>query len=344
MQRFIPFLVLFLVRPASAVCQDTFSIVAVDTITGEVGSAGASCIAGSIIISDVHPGVGAIHTQSYWHSTNQNYARTLMNEGHSPEQIIDSLVAHDAQQNPTIRQYGIVDLIDHGRTAGYTGVNCFDYKNHILGPTYAIAGNILLGQQILDSMETRFVGAQGILADKLMAALQGAKVPGADTRCLASGTSSISAFIRVAQPGDTAGVLFLDLNVNSTPTGVEPIDSLQKLYNEWRGTVDVSRSDYASPEGFVLWQNYPNPFNSATIVSYKLTTVSQVHLTVFDLLGREIATLVDERLGPGTHTLQWNAVGLSSGVYLCRLSVVSTIRRDGQAGDFVETKKLVLMK
>ena len=55
----------------------TFSIVAVDTTTGEVGSAGGSCIAGSIIISDIHPGVGAIHTQSYYLSANQNYALSL---------------------------------------------------------------------------------------------------------------------------------------------------------------------------------------------------------------------------------------------------------------------------
>ncbi|MDH4069871.1 MAG: DUF1028 domain-containing protein, partial [Ignavibacteria bacterium] len=74
----------------SGLGQDTFSIVAVDTLTGEVGSAGASCIAGSIILSDVHPGVGVVHTQSFWNASNQNYARSLMNTGHSPEQIIDS--------------------------------------------------------------------------------------------------------------------------------------------------------------------------------------------------------------------------------------------------------------
>ena len=62
----------------------TFSIVAVDTTTGEVGSAGGSCIAGSIIISDIHPGVGAIHTQSYYLPSNQNYASSLMDEGYSP--------------------------------------------------------------------------------------------------------------------------------------------------------------------------------------------------------------------------------------------------------------------
>ena len=88
----------------------TFSIVAVDTTTQEVGSAGGSCIAGSIIISDIHPGMGAIHTQSYYLPANQNYASTLMDEGYSPLEIIQLLEENDVQNNPSIRQYGIVDL------------------------------------------------------------------------------------------------------------------------------------------------------------------------------------------------------------------------------------------
>ena len=149
------------------VSQDTFSIVAVNPATGEVGSAGASCIAGSIIISDIHPGVGVIHTQSYWNQSNQDSASSLMDLGYSPEEIIDWLIENDAQNNPSIRQYGIIDLIDDGRSAGFTGENCFDYKNHILGQTYAIQGNILLGQEILDSMEITFTSTYGTLDENL---------------------------------------------------------------------------------------------------------------------------------------------------------------------------------
>ena len=65
----------------------TFSIVAVDTNTKEVGSAGGSCIANSIIISDIHPGTGVIHTQSYYLPANQSYASSLMDEGYSPDEI-----------------------------------------------------------------------------------------------------------------------------------------------------------------------------------------------------------------------------------------------------------------
>ena len=75
----------------------TFSIVAVDINTGEVGSAGGSCIANSIIISDVHPGLGVIHTQSYWMSANQIYASSLMDQGYSPEEIILLLQENDIQ-------------------------------------------------------------------------------------------------------------------------------------------------------------------------------------------------------------------------------------------------------
>ena len=217
-------------------CEDTFSIVAVDPITNEVGSAGASCIAGSIIISDIHPGVGAIHTQSYWTGSNQNYASSLMDLGYSPNEIIEELIHNDSGNNSTIRQYGIVDLIDGGRTAAFTGDNCSDYKGHILGDTYAIQGNILLGSEILENMEEEFLNAEGNLAEKLMASLQGANVPGADTRCLEDSLSSLSAFIRVAKHNEVEDNYYLDINVNNVdfiPYHIDPIDSLQVLFDDW---------------------------------------------------------------------------------------------------------------
>ncbi len=90
---------------------------------------------------------------------------------------------------------------------------------------------ILCGQQILDSMHSRFLNTPGSLAVKLMAALQGAKVIGADSRCASWNTSSKSAFIRIARPGDTTGTLFVNLRVLNTPFGRDPIDSLQVLFN-----------------------------------------------------------------------------------------------------------------
>jgi hypothetical protein len=85
---------------------------------------------------------------------------------------------------------------------------------------------------------------------------------------------------------------------------------------------------------FALNQNYPNPFNPTTIVSYELPVASSVRLVVFDLLGREVATLVNGLEQPGLHSVQFNAAHLSSGVYLYRLS----------AGTFSATRKLMLVR
>jgi uncharacterized Ntn-hydrolase superfamily protein len=244
------FLILLCVCGVTALrAQDTFSIVAVDTLTGEIGSAGATCLArsinnpiGALIISDVIPGVGAIHTQAYWRPENQLMAHDLMVAGLSPHEILDSMQIIDVDGTPEIRQYGVVDFrAGHPRSAGFTGPDCDDYKNHIVGANYAIQGNILLGQQILDSIEARFLRTEGTLGDKLMAALEGANVPGADTRCLDSGKSSASSFIRVAKPGDDVEQMYLDLIVTKTPAGIDPIDSLQTLYTAWNTGSSVAR-------------------------------------------------------------------------------------------------------
>lgn len=272
--------------------QDTFSITAIDTITGEVGSAGASCIdenaiaGGCIILSDVKPGIGVIHTQAYWNPTNQNYASSLMDLGLHPEQIIDSLVAHDVQNNPHIRQYGIIDFYEGSvRNAAYTGVNCDDYKNHIIGPNYTIQGNILLGQEILDSMETRFLASEGELACKLMEALQGAKVIGADTRCFDDGTSSLSAFLRVGKPGDPPDQLYLDLNVPSTPDGIDPIDELQAMVDDWGGCY-ISATGNGNKINRV--KVFPNPAKNEITFKVSHTLKRETELIIYNYNGSAV--------------------------------------------------------
>jgi uncharacterized Ntn-hydrolase superfamily protein len=313
--------------------QDTFSIVAIDTITGQVGSAGASCVTNCTILTDVHPGWGVVHTQASWLAANQNYAKTLMNKHYPPQEIIDSLVAHDAQNNPTVRQYGIIDLFNGGRKAAYTGTNCTNWKGHIIGATYSIQGNILLGSRILDSMEARFNRKSGTLAEKLMAALQGAKVIGADTRCASRGTSSQSAFIRVARPGDTLGVLLLNLQVLSAPVNRDPIDSLQVLYNNWLLT-NIRNVENEVPKNAMLYQNYPNPFNPNTNIKFSLINNSFVTLKVYNSLGKEVSVMVNEMLKSGTYEITFYAENLPSGVYYYRLD----------AGEFKDTKIMVILK
>ncbi|MEE9449958.1 MAG: DUF1028 domain-containing protein [Ignavibacteriaceae bacterium] len=245
---FIIFLLVGLAAQLNA--QDTFSIVAVDTVTGEIGSAGASCVGpfggvGAFILSDVIEGIGAIHTQAYYNAANQVNAHNKMLEGLSPQEIIDWLVANDAQGNPTIRQYGIVDLTRNGESAAYTGVNCDDYKNHVTGPGYAIQGNILLGQVIIDTMQYTFLNTSGPLADRLMMTLQAAKIIGADTRCAPRGTSSQSSFIKVVRIGD-GNTPYLEEFVPDSPVNVDPIDLLQIKFDTWKDSLFTTVDPFLS--------------------------------------------------------------------------------------------------
>lgn len=262
------FLVMLYSLSSYIFCQDTFSIVAVDPETGAVGGAGASCIddadcngcGGVIIINGLLPGRGAMNSQAYAciPNVNLNLGLAQMEQGANPLEVLDYVIANDQCffQNSNWRQYGVVDFDSTGnpRSAAFTGSNCDSYANHITGPNYAIQGNILLGQEILDGMEAGFVNTNGTLAEKLMAALQGANVPGADTRCLLEGVSSKSAFLRVAMPDDTDGNYFLELNVKSTPYGEEPIDSLQTLFDQWLVT---SQTDIKADIKII--SVYPNP-------------------------------------------------------------------------------------
>jgi hypothetical protein len=88
------------------------------------------------------------------------------------------------------------------------------------------------------------------------------------------------------------------------------------------------------PNLFVLRQNYPNPFNPTTTIKFELPRASHVSLVVYDILGRQVSVLVNERKDTGVYEVKFDGSSLASGVYFYRI----------QAGDYVATKKLLLMK
>ena len=99
-------------------------------------------------------------------------------------------------------------------------------------------------------------------------------------------------------------------------------------------TLSVDLNTIDVPKIFSLEQNYPNPFNPTTVISYQLAELCHVSLRIYDILGREIALLVDEQKSAGTYSYSWNATNIPSGLYFYRL----------QAGPFIGTKKLILLK
>lgn len=126
-------------------------------------------------------------------------------------------------------------------------------------------------------------------------------------------------------------------------TGLGQFDRVETDYNP--SAVPVAFRDDV-PAAFALLQNYPNPFNPTTTIEYSLPSQgpnfaegrvgegSRVVLKLYDVLGREVTTLVNETKQPGTYTVQWDAGGMASGVYFYRL----------MAGSFIDTKKLVLLR
>ncbi|MDZ7378366.1 MAG: T9SS type A sorting domain-containing protein, partial [candidate division KSB1 bacterium] len=105
-------------------------------------------------------------------------------------------------------------------------------------------------------------------------------------------------------------------------------------YGRTRAVASVQQPITATPTQFELAQNYPNPFNPSTTIEFCLPRPNYVTLQVFAPSGEEVATLKAEYLPSGRYSILWNPRDLASGVYFYRL----------QAGDFVQTKKLVLLK
>jgi len=98
--------------------------------------------------------------------------------------------------------------------------------------------------------------------------------------------------------------------------------------------LDVQEQPDLLPKQYSLSQNYPNPFNPITAINYSVPKTSHVSLIVYDVIGREIKTLVNEENLPGNYTVQFNGANLASGVYFYVI----------KADNFIDTKKLVLLK
>jgi len=137
------------------------------------------------------------------------------------------------------------------------------------------------------------------------------------------------------------GVQVYCLALDRSPGGPE---GRQLFAGTWGGGVwrrplsemitSVSTSHPVVPGSFNLQQNYPNPFNPSTTIKFELPRASQVTLTVYDILGREVSVLVNDREDAGIHEVKFDGANLASGVYFYRL----------QAGTYVETRKLLLLK
>lgn len=196
----------------------TWSIVAVDPVTREVGVAGASCTPYSDRIAGLVPGRGALVAQGSTNAAARDLALGQLRAGAPAARILATITRRQYDPNGFMsgldyRQYGVATL-DGPSTANFTGARAFAWAGAARGPDVSVQGNILRSPRVVAAARAAFDAPPGAaaprLADRLMAALEAGARQGGDRRC-ARELPALSAFIKVAGPGDPPDRPGLDL-------------------------------------------------------------------------------------------------------------------------------------
>ena len=206
----------------------TFSIVAFDPASGDLGVAVASkFLAVGAVVPWATAGVGAVATQSFANTAYGPRGLDLLRGGLQPAAAIERLLSEDVADEVPLRQLGIVDAT--GRSASYTGPGCQVWAGGRSAAGYACQGNILAGPQVVDALAETFEATrEGDLADRLLAALAAGQAAGGDRR----GQQS-AALLVVRERGGYGGGndRYIDLRVDDHR---QPIDELRRLLRLWR--------------------------------------------------------------------------------------------------------------
>jgi len=222
----------------------TFSIVAADLATGDLGIAVASkFLACGAVVPWASAGAGAVATQSFANTAYGPDGIRMMRDGLSAQDALARLLAEDAGRD--LRQVGLVDA--RGGAAAHTGPGCHAWAGHRLGEGFACQGNILVGQDTVDAMAAAFRGAKGELAGRLLTALAAGEKAGGDKR-----GRQASALYVVRPNGGYGGMndVLVDLRVDDHPDPVTELRRLLDLRNLYFGT--SPSSEKVKIEGAVL--------------------------------------------------------------------------------------------
>jgi uncharacterized Ntn-hydrolase superfamily protein len=203
----------------------TYSIVALDDRTGELGVAVQTrWLAVGSLVPWLRSGVGAIATQSFVDTRYGFEGIELLAAGRSPEAALAELVAADG--DPGIRQVAIVDA--SGRAAAHTGADCVAAAGHLTGPGVSVQANMMERPTVWPAMLAAFGSADGDLADRLVAALRAAEAEGGDVR----GRQSAAIVVVPGRPDAHPWEVRFDLRVDDAR---EPLDELERLLALNRG-------------------------------------------------------------------------------------------------------------
>jgi uncharacterized Ntn-hydrolase superfamily protein len=202
----------------------TFSIVAADRRTGEIGvGVQSKFLSVGAVVPFARAGAGAIATQAFANTAYGPQALELLAAGSAPADVASRLVASDAGRDD--RQFGIVDAA--GRSATYTGARCIAWAGGVAGEDFAAQGNCLAGAAVVDALASAFRATAGHLAERIVAALRAAQAAGGDKR------GQQSAALVIEKPGSGyAGFndRYVDLRVDDHAAPIEELARLLELH------------------------------------------------------------------------------------------------------------------
>jgi uncharacterized Ntn-hydrolase superfamily protein len=221
----------------------TYSIIAVDSVTGEIGAAVQShwFSVGSLVIW-AEAGVGAIATQSFVNPSYGPRGLELMRSGLSPRQTLDMLLEED--EGREFRQAAFIDT--KGNSVAFTGEKCIAAAGHLSGQYYSVQANLMLNDSVWPAMEIAFKKTKGSLAERLVASLEAAQNSGGDIR------GKQSAALLVVK-GKSSGKIWeerlIDLRVEDNPNPVKEIKRLLTVHQAYQhmnaGDLAVEKGDEA---------------------------------------------------------------------------------------------------
>lgn len=243
----------------------TYSIVAVDTRTEELGVAVQShWFSVGAVVPWVEPGVGAVATQSFVETAYGPRGLALMAGGVEPSQALAKLVEQDPHAE--VRQVAFVDA--SGRVAAYTGGGCIPAAGHRTGDGYSVQANLMLTDEVPGAMARAFEASSGPLAERMLAALEAAQATGGDVRGKQSAAIVVARTTKSAEPWDDR---LVDLRVEDSDHPLEELARLLKLHRAYermnlgdeamaRGAMDEALRSYSEAEAmfpqndeFVFW-------------------------------------------------------------------------------------------
>lgn len=230
---------LFAVVTSTSVAHATWSVVAVDPRTGEVGAAGASCYPGVDTIARVAPGKGVVVAQGLTSDEGRDYAAKMLQEGASADAVVDMITSNNVDKSffaRQFRQYGVASLHEgEASVASSTGMFTSGARGSREAAGVSVQGNILVTADVLDKTLSHFVNTpkSSGMAVALLNALEAGAREGGDSRCPAE-QSALSAFLIVAQPGDKADAPSIRLIVPNQPRGgANPVLMLRRELCDW---------------------------------------------------------------------------------------------------------------